>query len=120
MLSESNARILQALKNVGGIVFSDQWPTGFDRMRMDELVRLGYVNSSRHESGMAVYQLMPAGDDALSAYYDEARRRAAEKADRWWTRGLAIVAILISLIALILEFDSRGYLAFLKPGKTGA
>lgn len=40
--------------------------------------------------------------------------------DQRWTRGLAIVAILISLVALILEFDSRGYLEWLKPEKTHA
>lgn len=30
--------------------------------------------------------------------------------DRWWTRGLAIIAILISVCALALEAQSRGWI----------
>ena len=40
------------------------------------------------------------------------------RSDNRWTRGLAIAAILISLAALALEFNSRGYLDWFKPGKT--
>ena len=46
--------------------------------------------------------------------------RAKENSDRRWTRGLAIVAILISLLALLLEFDDRGFLDLFKPERTTA
>ena len=32
------------------------------------------------------------------------------RSDRRWTRGLAVVALVISLFALLLELDDRGYL----------
>ena len=42
-----------------------------------------------------------------------------QRNDRRWTRGLAIAAILISLFALILEMDDRGFLGgFLDGFKT--
>ena len=34
----------------------------------------------------------------------------AIKSERWWTRGLAIAALIISLAALLLEFHDRGWL----------
>lgn len=49
-------------------------------------------------------------------YYFE--KQSAESSERRWTRGLAIVAILISLAALFLEFEDRGYFGFFKQEKT--
>ena len=39
-----------------------------------------------------------------------------QRNDRWWTRGLAIAAIVISLIALLLEMDDRGFLGGVLDG----
>ena len=39
-----------------------------------------------------------------------------QRADKRWTRGLAIAAIIISLAALALELDDRGYLGGLLSG----
>ena len=44
----------------------------------------------------------------------------AHRRDRAWNRGLSIIAIIISLVALGLEFDDRGYLDWAKPEKTHA
>ena len=50
------------------------------------------------------------------AYFEKRRDHFAE---RRWTRGLAIAAIIISLFALILELDDRGFLGgFLDRFKT--
>lgn len=46
--------------------------------------------------------------------------RARENSERLWTRSLAIIAILISLLALLLEFDDRGYLDRFKPERIPA
>lgn len=55
--------------------------------------------------------------DSGRAYLENSREI---KAEQRWTRGLAIAALIISLAALALEIDGRGYLDWAKPGKTHA
>lgn len=78
---------------------------------------LGYIQYERR-SNDACYILTPEGEDAVSEYCNELRRRATELADRRWTRILAIIAIIISMLALALEFDDRGYIELFKAPNT--
>lgn len=52
--------------------------------------------------------------DSGRAYLETSRE---VKSEQRWTRGLAIAALIISLAALALEIDGRGYFDWAKPGK---
>lgn len=74
MLSDANVRILQYVKENGNIVFSDELPDFFTPVRAEHLVELGFLHYACNSSGFGIYQLLPAGEDALSASADEKRR----------------------------------------------
>ena len=80
MISKANADILKAVQANGNVVFSDQMPATFTPLRMDDLVALGLLHRVVHPSGIIVYQLLPAGEDALSNLAEERIRRASDKA----------------------------------------
>lgn len=80
MLSNANASILKAIQASGGVVFSDQLPANFAPLRMDDLVNQGYLHRADHPSGISVYQLLPAGEDALSELEEYHIHRASDKA----------------------------------------
>ena len=90
------------------IILGDQ---RFDdlRSRADFAAVIDYLKSS----GLVVVQLEGDRPSRLTltddgATYCERQRDAAN--ERRWTRGLAVVALVISLFALLLELDDRGYL----------
>lgn len=66
MLSEPNARILSFILAHDRVVFSNDLPREFSPLRLDGLVFKGYIHRAVHPSGIIVYQLLPAGEDALS------------------------------------------------------
>lgn len=80
MISEADFRILSSIQSNGNIVFSDQMPANFTPLRMDHLVSMNYLHRAVHPSGMIVYQLLPAGEDALSELEEYHIRRASDKA----------------------------------------
>ena len=79
MLSKPNYRILSHLKKHDGVVFSDSLPDGFTPIRLDTLAEMGYLNRQLHSSGVIVYQMLPAGEDALSSHRKEHIQRTNDK-----------------------------------------
>ena len=69
----------------------------------------GFVNSQEYDEEVWYVTLTDPG----MTYFETCRDVIRE---RRWTRGLAIAAIIISLLALILEFDDRGMLCGLFDG----
>lgn len=82
MLSDINASILTSLQNAGGVVFSDALPPEITPLRIEQLMHCGYIHRAVHPSGIAVYQLLPAGEDALSAFAQREEQRSADEADK--------------------------------------
>ena len=74
---------------------------------IDHLAARGLVEVQPGEDGPYAVVLTDAG----MKYFEDDRTARSE---RRWTRGLAIAAIIISLAALLLEFESRGYFDWLK------
>lgn len=75
----------------------------FDMQRKLGLFGLVSLSSYHPNSDRAQCQLTASGERYLDFLIDK-------RNDRRWTRGLAIVALVISLFALLLELDDRGYL----------
>lgn len=83
MLSSENARILKWVKNHDRCFFSDDdsIPDWITEVRLDHLVNLGFLHYTCDSSGIGFYQLLPAGEDALSEKQradDEVRNQAAQ------------------------------------------
>ena len=87
-------------------------PSSFQPIRIDYLCDQGYVERFP-VNGSTGLRILPAGEVAL------AEHRIAHR-ERLWTRWLAIIAIIVSLAALALELDDRGYLDWAKLEKTHA
>lgn len=91
MLSDSDARILRYIKLHDGLVFSDECPSDFSPLRIDGLADRRLIHCAAHPSGIVAYQLLPAGEDALSEkdrfkhdlVQQEAQQQADEKARKW-------------------------------------
>lgn len=82
MLSSENARILLFIKENDNVVFSNELPAFVTQLRLEALLNLGYIHCAVHSSGIAVYQLLPAGEDELSAFTQYEEKRAADEADK--------------------------------------
>lgn len=70
---------------------------------LDHLCSADYIHLFQASEMAPVITLTDKGKTYLETYRDFI-------SERRWTRGLAIAAIVISLFALILELDDRGYL----------
>ena len=93
MLSSENTRILNWVRTNGKCFFSDDpRPSWITETRLDALVRENLLRLQVHPSGVSLYIITPAGEDAIE--------------DRQWTRGLAIASIIISVGSLIVSLIS--------------
>lgn len=70
---------------------------------LDYLQARGYLNIQRPDGEIGFVRLTNNG----MTYFEDNRDATNE---RRWNRGLAIAAIIISLLALALEMDDRGFL----------
>lgn len=77
-------------------------------LRYHRMVSFDVENGKRSENDPAA--ITDRGKRYLEYYRSNRRERWS---DKWWTRGLAIAAILLSLTALALEFQDRGLLPFI-------
>lgn len=83
MLSESNERILRQILKSGNVVFMHALPEGITPIRLESLSELGFLHPIIHPAqGLIGYQLLPAGEDALSEAEQIRQQRAAEKAEQ--------------------------------------
>lgn len=115
MLSDANVRILQYVKENGNIVFSDELPDFFTPVRAEHLVDLGFLHYACNSSGFGIYQLLPAGEDALSEKQrfdnqlkEDAANKRADEARHRKERKLDFVRDLVLLFvgsALTLFFE---------------
>lgn len=81
-----------------------------DRKSLSNLYSLGLAaevyESAPNANGYPVFSHVTITDKGRRYL----QRRKEQAFDRWWTRGLSIFAIIISILALILEFQGRGWL----------
>lgn len=106
-MNRSETHLLKALSDNDGAVYAREI-TGRDVETMRLLCARGYA-ARQGALEIAAYVITDLGKIALS---DD----AVLKNERRWTRGLAIAAIIISLLTLMLELDDRGMLGGLFDG----
>lgn len=115
MLSAKSIAMLQKMNTVD-FYQRNEWPVALDTSIRDYLIRLNLIEEFTlvppgcereiwGDHGLTGFRITGAGKDELFSYYEEQkknqRKETAHKYETWWTRGLSIVAILISIAALI-------------------
>lgn len=108
-MSPESIRILNFFNKDRFSMAANQLPEWIDAELCDYLVKEGYLSSyyivpvgqevvSVGPKGLLAYRLAPAGREMIWKYNAENKRRFTNDV---WTRGLSIIAIIISIIALL-------------------